>query len=307
MSLYAMLKSPGPSGFGYGSTADDVTEGLDLRGKRILITGSNSGIGHESMRALVSRGATVIAAARSVEKAAAAGEAVGGDTIPVACELSEPESVLACVETVRGHGEKLDVLLLNAGIMALPKLNTAHGYELQFFTNHVGHFLLATGLLDLLTPDGRVVVLSSRGHNLTVRGGIDFDNLDGSRGYSAAKFYGQSKLANLLFARHLARRFEGTDRVACSVHPGVIATNLGRHIGAMANVFFAVANPIALKSIPQGAATQCWAAVHPDAASVNGAYLSDCNRAVTSAHGRDDALAERLWDETEKIVAPWTA
>lgn len=307
MSLYAMLTSPGPSGFGYASAAEDVVRELDLTGKRILITGCNSGIGLESVRALAARGARILAVARTEEKAReAAAAAEVAHAVPLACELSEPESVLACVEAVQGLAEPIDVLMLNAGIMTPPKLRTAHGFELQFLTNHLGHFLLATRLLDMLSSDARVVALSSRAHTSTVRGGIDFENLDGSRGYNPLRFYGQSKLANLLFARELARRFAGSGRTANAVHPGVIATNLGRHIGAAANVFFAVANPIALKSIPQGAATQCWAAAHPGAASLNGAYLADCNESKSSRHGEDMELAGRLWEESERIVSGWT-
>lgn len=304
-SLYARLKSNGPSGFGYGSTASDVTDGVDLSGKNILLTGCNSGIGLESMRVLASRGANILGAARTEDKAAAAARGVGASITPLSCELSEPDSVLACVDKVRSMDVKLDVLLLNAGIMALPRLEKAHGYELQFFTNHVGHFLLATGLLDRLADNARVVVLSSRAHENAPRGGIDFDNLDGSRGYSSWKFYGQSKIANLLFARELARRFGTSGKVANAVHPGVIATNLGRHIGPAANAFFALANPIALKTIPQGAATQCWAAVNPDAARINGEYLYDCNVQKSTRDGQNMEVAARLWTETEKIVAPW--
>lgn len=307
MSLYAMFTSPGPSGFGYASTAEEVVRDLDLTGKRILITGCNSGIGLESMRVLAARGATILAVARSEEKARQAADTVGASSaIPIACELAEPSSVFACIEAVRALGEPIDVLMLNAGIMTPPKLRSAHGHELQFITNHLGHFLLATRLLDRLADDARVVALSSRAHTRPVRGGIDFDNLDGARGYSPLGFYGQSKLANLLFARELGRRFAGSGRTANAVHPGVIATNLGRQVGLPANLFFAVANPIALKSIPQGAATQCWAAVHPGAAALNGAYLADCNEAKSSRHGEDMELAARLWEASERIVSAWT-
>jgi WW domain-containing oxidoreductase len=305
-SLYARLKAPGPSGFGYASTAADVVRDLDLTGRTFLLTGCNSGIGLESMRQLAARGARVIALARSVDKAAQACREVGGDTIPVACELADPESVLAAVDTVRAHGVPLDGLILNAGIMALPRLETAHGHELQFWTNHVGHFLLGTRLLDQLTPEGRVVVLSSRAHENAPRGGIRFDNLDGSRGYFSWTFYGQSKLANLLFARELGRRFAGTGRRATAVHPGVIQTNLGRHMGMIGNVGFAVLNPLVFKTIPQGAATQTWAAAHPAAADLQGEYLADCNVARSSRYGGDPALAARLWDYTEEILRPWT-
>ncbi len=305
MSIVAWLKPNGPSGFGHGTTAEQATEGVDLTTKRILLTGCNSGIGLESMRVLAARGATVVAAARTKEKAAEAAATVEGSIVPVGCELSDPRSVLACVEEVTGQGEKLDVLMLNAGIMALPKLSTSHGLELQFLTNHVGHFLLATQLLDMLTEDARVVVLSSRAHETTPAGGIDFDNLDGSKGYNGWKFYGQSKLANLLFARELGRRFAGTHRTATAVHPGVIKTNLGRHMGGAVNVIFGALGPLFFKSVPQGAATQCWAAAHPDAGRLNGAYLADCNEKESSAHGKDMAMAKRLWEETERIVAPF--
>ncbi len=137
------------------------------------------------------------------------------------------------------------------------------------------------------------------------RGGIDFDNLDGSKGYSSWGFYGQSKLANLLFARELARRFEGTGKTANAVHPGVIQTNLGRHMNPMVNVFFALGNPLVLKDVPQGAATQCWAAVHPSTSLLNGEYMFDCNVACSTRAGADMELAGRLWEETERIVARW--
>jgi WW domain-containing oxidoreductase len=305
MSLLAKLKPAGPSGFGYGSSASDVVSGLNLRGKRILLTGCNSGIGYESMRVLAGAGATVVGAARSLEKARSACDSVQGETLPVACELAEPASVLECVERVRATEKKLDVILLNAGIMALPKLQLAHGYDLQFFTNHVGHFILATGLLDMLAEDGRVIVLSSEAHRMAPRVGIDFDNLDGSKGYSSWGFYGQSKLANLLFVRELARRFEGSKKVTNAVHPGIIQTNLGRHMNPVTNALYALGNPLVLKDIPQGAATQCWAAVHPSSSLINGQYMADCNVARSTTTGGDMELAARLWDETEKIVSRW--
>lgn len=303
MSLLSKIKSNGPTGFGYGSTAEEVTEGLDLKGKTILITGCNSGIGLESFRVLAMRGAHVIALARTVEKAEEAAAKVGAtnSSTPVACELSEPASVRNAVETVQGIGRPIDVLMLNAGIMALPKLETAHGYELQFLTNHIGHFILATGLMNLLTGDARVVALSSAAHRMTPKGGIDFENLDGSQSYSDWKFYGQSKLANLLFARELARRFEGTNKRAFAVHPGVIKTNLGRHMNPIMTTVMGVFGSLTMKSIPEGAATQCYVAVHPDATK-SGEYFADCNVEKTSPYGSDAELAKRLWVETERIV-----
>ena len=268
MSLVSRLRGKGPSGFGYGSTAEDVTAGLSLAGKTILITGCNSGLGHEAMRVLAGRGARIIAAARTVEKARNAAPGLAAAVIPVACELSDPASVRACVAAVKASGVRLDAIICNAGIMALPKLHQAHGLELQFFTNHIGHFILVTGLLDDLADDGRVVMLSSAAHMMAPRGGIALDNLSGERGYKGWVAYGQSKMANLLFAKELARRFAGTARTANAVHPGVINTNLSRNLGAppwLLKAVFGLGDLIFLKSIPQGAATECYAAVHPAA------------------------------------------
>jgi hypothetical protein len=162
MSLLATIKPNGPSGFGYGSTAEDVTVGLSLNGKTYLLTGCNSGLGFETLRVLRLRGAQVIAAARTLEKARAACASVKGLTTPVACELAEPASVRASVATVKALNVPIDGIICNAGIMALPKLNQAYGYELQFFTNHIGHFMLVTGLIDTLATDAHVIAASSR-------------------------------------------------------------------------------------------------------------------------------------------------
>ncbi len=306
MSLLSMFKGKGPSGFGYGSTAEEVTEGVDLSGRTMLLTGCNSGIGKETLRVLAKRGAHVIAAARTVDKARAACGEVSGETTPVACELSEPASVEACVDEVTRLGRPLSAIVCNAGIMALPQLHLKHGYELQFFTNHIGHFSLVTSLLDQLTDDGRVVMVSSDAHKGAPRAGIQLDNLDGSRGYSPWAAYGQSKLANLLFAKHLAKRLQGTGKTANSLHPGVIRTNLARNMNPIARVALSIGEPLVLKTIPEGAATQCYLAANSGVAGVSGKYFADCNVAEPSARGRDDALAEQLWDISEKIVAEVT-
>jgi NAD(P)-dependent dehydrogenase (short-subunit alcohol dehydrogenase family) len=303
MSLYALFAGKGPSGFGYGSTAEQVTEGLDLKGRHILITGCNSGLGLEAMRVLTLRGATVIGTARTQAKAEAACASVQGSTVALACELGEPSSVRACVEAVKERGLVLDAIIANAGIMALPENRQLHGWEQQLFVNHLGHFALITGLLEALAEDGRVVMLSSAAHKGAPRQGIEWDNLSGVEGYTPWRSYGQSKLANLLFARELARRFEGTRRVANAVHPGVIATNLGRHMNPLMVGAMSLAKPLMLKTIPQGAATEVWAAVHPDTAEVNGEYLSDCNVAKSSPQGQDLEAAERLWAISEAKVA----
>jgi len=309
MSMLAWFKGKGANGFGYGSTAADVTAGLDLRGRTVLLTGCNSGIGLETLRALAGRGARVIATGRTADKAREACDGVRGpdngrgEFLPLACELSEPASVRACVQAVQKDGAELDALICNAGIMALPELRQAHGYELQFFTNHIGHFLLVTGLLDRLARDGRVVVVASEAHRRAPPEGIDFDNLSGSRRYEPWTDYGRSKLANILFTKELARRLGSGGRTANAVHPGVIATNLTRSMAVAARAAMRAAAPLVLKSAAQGAATSCYVAVNPGAAAVTGEYFADCNPAEPRAIAKDVALAARLWEESEKIVA----
>ncbi len=305
MGLFASLSPRGANGFGASSTAAEVTAGLDLTGKTFLLTGCNSGIGLETLRVLRQRGARVLAAARTVaraQEAIAASATSAPPAIPLACELSEPASVRACVEVVRREGGVLAGIIANAGIMALPTLTVRHGLELQFLTNHVGHFLLVTGLVEQLAVDGRVVMVSSTAHTRAPRVGIDFDNLSGERGYSPWAAYGRSKLANLLFAKELARRFAGSRRTANAIHPGVIATRLTRNMGGVAATLWAAVSPVAMKSIAQGAATQCYVACHPAVAAVSGAYFRNCNVARPSAQAEDAALATRLWGETERLV-----
>jgi len=195
------------------------------------------------------------------------------------------------------------VLLCNAGIMALPELHKSNGYELQFFTNHIGHFILVTGLLDSLTDDGRVVMLSSAAHTMPYKEGIQFDNLSGEKEYTGFRAYGQSKLANVLFANELAKRFEGTGKTAYSVHPGGIATNLGRHMQGPSTYMFALVGWIGMKSVPQGAATQCYVSTHPDAPQHSGNYFADSNVKAKSKHGQNDEMGQKLWQVSEEIVA----
>jgi len=303
MSLLAYFKGVGPSGFGFGSSADDVTQAVDLRGRTMLVTGCNSGIGLETVRALVKRGAHVFATARTEQKARDACAALGREIVPLACELSDPVSVRACTETVKRQVRGIDAIICNAGVMAIPTLERAFGYELQFFTNHIGHFLLVTELLDSLAEDGRVVVVSSDAHKGAPKEGIQFDNLSGDKGYSPWRAYGQSKLANLLFAKELAKRFTATKKTANAIHPGVINTNLGRSMPSVMRAALSVAAPLVLKSAAQGAATQCYVATNPELATVSGAYFADCNIAEPTKLAQDPALAARLWDESERIAA----
>lgn len=302
MSLYGWIAGKGATGFGYASTAQDVTEGLDLAGRRILVTGCASGLGLETTRVLAKRGATVVGAARTEAAAAAAGRSVGATVVPVACDLSEPASVRACVAAVANQAP-LDAIVANAGVMAIAERQVKHGQEMQFLTNHIGHFLLITGLLGRLTDRARVVVLSSAAHLRAPPDGIVLDDLSGEKWYGPWTSYGQSKLANLLFARALAKRLAGTGKTANAVHPGVISTNLGRHMPTGLRVAMGAFGPLFLKSIGEGAATQTLVAVNPKAEGVTGEYWSDCNVARSSALGADLALAERLWARTEEIVA----
>lgn len=301
-SIIGRIQGAGPSGFRYDNTAEQVTEGLDLTGHTYLVTGCNSGLGHETCRVLALRGASIVGAARTLEKAEQALSDLGEGHQGIACELSEPDSVRGAVAELQGV--HLDGIIANAGIMALPEREVAHGIELQLMTNHFGHFLLVTGLLGRLTPAGRVVMLSSTAHFRAYPEGIRFDDLDASKEYTPWGAYGQSKLANLLFAKELSKRLPA-GQTANSVHPGVIWTNLGRHMGGLMQGVASVVGPLMLKSVPQGAATSCYVAAHPEAGHISGEYWKDCRVATPSANGRDDALAEELWERTESVISAW--
>ncbi len=302
MSLATRLKPAGPTGFGANSTAEKVTEGLSLKGKTVLVTGCSSGLGAESCRVLSLRGAHVLGTARTREGAERFCAGLQNRATGLACELSDPASVRSCATQIRDAGYKLDAIICNAGIMATPALQQASGYELQFFTNHVAHFLLVTSLLDSIASDGRIVVVSSSYHKFAPKGGIQFDNLSGGRGYSPWAAYGQSKLANILFAKELQRQFAGSKKLAMSVHPGVIPTKLARNTGSAGQRLLNMLAPVFLKTVQQGAATQLFAAVHPGAAVMGGAYLADCNAVRSSRHTVDPILARKLWDVSERIV-----
>jgi len=305
MPLIGLRKSNGPNGFGHNTTAEQVTEGLDLSGKTYLLTGCNSGIGLETLRVIALRGGHVIAAARTKEKAQTAIKRTKseGNATPIACELSDPGSVRAAVNEIKALGRPLDGIICNAGIMALPKPERKYGLELQFFTNHIGHFILVTGLLDTLAADSRVVITASEAHRRAPREGIRFDDLGAEKEYTPWSSYGHSKLANILFAKELARRFDGNGRTANSLHPGVIHTGLVRHMNPLVNIVLTIARPFFLKSVAQGAATQCYLATHPNASAHNGEYFSDCNPARPTRPGRDGEMAQRLWDVSEEITS----
>ena len=296
----------GPSGFGHAATASEVTRGLDLSGQTYLVTGCTSGLGQETLRVLTSRGARVLATGRSAEKAQRACAESGALAVPLSCDLSEPKSVLECVRAVRDRGEALTGIICNAGLMLHSGVESKYGYELQFLTNHIGHFLLVTQLLGSLSDRARVVMVSSEGHRLVPKGGIAFDNLSAERRFRTWQAYGQSKLANLLFAKELARRFTGTQRTANAVHPGVIYTNLSRHLPALLDKAFGLTAKLLSKTPAQGAATQCYVATHPDVAADNGFYFADCQHKQPSQWACDAALAGRLWEVSESITRELT-
>lgn len=295
---------------GRDSTAEEVTAGVDLSGKTLLITGVNSGLGEESLRVLTLRGAHVIGTARTLEKAREACAPYGDRATPVALELTDFDSVVACTEAVQRLGVPLDGILCNAGVMALPELEQVNGLEKHFVTNHLGHFLLVNRLRGplLAAPQGRVVVVSSNGYRWAPEEGIEFDNLAGDQGpYEPNRAYGQSKLANGLFSLELARRLEGTPATSNSVHPGVINTNLGRHFAQWKLVAADLIGWTFMKSVGAGAATQCYVMTAPALAGVSGRFFADCNPAIPGGHMEDAALARRLWEESEAIVSPWLA
>lgn len=294
--------------YGARSTAAEVLAGVDLSGQTALITGANSGLGYETMRVLAARGARVIGTGRTAEKAETACASIDGEAIPAVLELSDLASVAACAAQVREMGMPIDMLVLNAGIMALPQLEQVNGIERHFFVNHLGHYLLGRLLFDqvVAAPAGRFVVLSSSGHQWAPEGGIQFDNLSGEGGeYEPMKAYGQSKLANGLFAMELARRLEGSNTVANAVHPGIINTNLARHFPRWQQIFADLLGWVFMKDVEEGAATQTYVAGSPLIAGMSGFYFADCNPVEPDPRMQDPELALRLWDVSEELVADY--
>jgi NAD(P)-dependent dehydrogenase (short-subunit alcohol dehydrogenase family) len=296
--------------FGAKSTAEEVTEGLDLGGQTALVTGANSGLGLETMRVLALRGAHVVGTARTLEKAREACASVSGRTTPVALELTDFDSVVACAGEVARLGVPLDMLVCNAGVMEIPALEQVRGLEKHFVTNHLGHFLLTVRLLPqvVAAAEGRVVVVSSgSAYRDAPEAGIEFDNLSGERGYEPRRAYGHSKLANVLFARALSRRLKGTAATANSLQPGVIMTNLGRYLPWYQVLTARLFGWAFMKTLGQGAATQVYCATWPGLAGVTAQFFRDCNPIVPPGHLGDDAMAERLWQVSEELTQPWLA
>jgi NAD(P)-dependent dehydrogenase (short-subunit alcohol dehydrogenase family) len=290
--------------FGRDSTAEEVTEGLDLTGLTAVVTGANSGLGYETMRVLTMHGAHVIGTGRTAEKAETACASVDGKATPVVLELTDLDSCAKAAQEINAMNTPIDMLILNAGIMALPELQQVNGIEKQFFVNHLGHFAFANPLMAQVkaAKQGRVVVLSSLGHKFAPEGGIPFDNLAGEGEYNANQLYGVSKLANGLYSLELARRFDGTATTSNSVHPGIINTNLGRHMASWMKVVSSLFGWIFMKSVEAGAATQVYAATNPAVAELSGYYFADCNPVIPDPNMENLEMAARLWEVSEELT-----
>ncbi|MFQ6006699.1 MAG: SDR family oxidoreductase [Woeseia sp.] len=295
------------SDFGADSTAEEVTEGIDLTAKVAVVTGCNSGIGYETMRVLALRGAHVIGTGRSIEKAQNACSSVLGVTTPVQLELSDFGSVTACAATIRSLNSPIDMLICNAGMRGTGDREQAYGLEKHFVVNHLGHFILVHNLLGrlYLSRQGRVVVVGSRSaYTSAPDEGIQFGNLRGTRDYSVGRAYGHSKLANVLFSLELAKRLRGTRITSNSLHPGVINTKIDRTEPKFFQFAFGMLTAIAGKSIAQGAATSCYVATSPLLGSVSGQYFEDCNavKVLGANHMHDEQQARELWDVSEALT-----
>jgi len=317
-----------PAHFGPESTTDQVLEGVDLRGKRILVTGTSAGLGIETARALAAHGAQVVGAAREPAKAYRATEPVrtqvanGGSFELVSLDLASLVSVRSCADALVAAGRAFDVIIANAGVMACPQGKTADGFETQFGTNHLGHFVLINRLLPLLKRGSRVVNLSSSGHRFAY---VDLDDPNFERTpYVEFVAYGRSKTANVLFAVEFDRRYQDKGIRAVALHPGAIQTELGRSVtpevskqlsrfGSASNQASSPTN-FRWKSLPQGAATSVWCAAVADAERIGGRYCEDCHvaqivpdsdmgRTGVRAYALDPARARALWAKSEQLVS----
>jgi NAD(P)-dependent dehydrogenase (short-subunit alcohol dehydrogenase family) len=319
-------RKPMAGPFGATSTTDEVLAGVDLSGKRILVTGVSAGLGVETARTLAAHGATVVGAARDLDKARRATEQVtaqatkGGGLELVELDLASLASVRACADALVFEGKPLDLIIANAGVMACPKGLTADGFETQFGTNHLGHFVFVNRIARLLKPGGRLVNLSSAGHRFA---DVDLDDPNFEHTpYTEFGAYGRSKTANILFAVEFDRRHKAKGVRATAVHPGVIQTELSRHMTpevlqellarARAENAAAGGGEFEWKTIPQGAATSVWSGIVAAAEDVGGLYCEDCHVAEPAegsairngirAYALDPERARALWAKSEAMV-----
>jgi len=309
--------------YGFETTTDEILDGVDLSGRRMLITGASAGLGQETARALAAHGADVVMAARDLEKAERAAAVVRADAAASASitmcglDLASLASVRACADKLLAEGKPLDVLIANAGVMACPQSKTADGFETQFGTNHLGHFVFVNRLVPLLLAGApsRIVVLSSSGHRFS---DVDLDDPNFERTeYDPWIAYGRSKTANALFAVALDRKLRDRGVRAAALHPGGIQTELGRHMTP--ETYQKLMDRVSqqrqgykFKSVPQGAATSVWAAAVADPEEIGGMFLEDCNVAeITTdmveqkgvrAYALDPARADALWSVSEELV-----
>jgi NAD(P)-dependent dehydrogenase (short-subunit alcohol dehydrogenase family) len=315
-------------GFGATSTTDDVLAGIDLRGRRVLITGVSAGLGVETARALAAHGAQVVGAARDLAKAERATNEVraqaanGGGFELVELDLASLKSARACADALVADGRLFDAVIANAGVMRTPFGHTAEGFETQFGTNHLGHFVLVNRIAALIAPGGRLVNVASSGHRYS---DVDLDDPNFERmSYDPMMAYGRSKTANILFALEFDRRHKARGVRATALHPGGIKTELGRHMEtdefdslvAQINAQLAAAGEplFQWKTIPQGAATSVWAAFVAPADDVGGRYCENCQVSeITDGmispvspgvrpYALDPAHARALWDKSEAMV-----
>ena len=307
-----------PATFGPTTTTNEVLDGIDLTGTIAVVTGGSSGLGQETARALAAHGAEVTLTARDVPKGEAVADDIrastGNQRVGVeALELGSLAAVRAAAARVLAKLPRIDLLIDNAGVMACPFAKTADGFELQFGSNHLGHFLFTCLLVPALSKSGgsRVVCLSSRGHHIAP---VDFDDLNFERRpYDKWQSYGQAKTANVLFAVELDRRLSSRGTRAFAVHPGAIVTELGRHLQPEDIQYLQTrSRGMQFKTVEQGAATSCFAATAPELRGRGGLYLEDCHVAEVNdaadalegvkSYALDRANAARLWETSERLV-----
>ncbi|XP_073687338.1 retinol dehydrogenase 12 [Garra rufa] len=270
-----------------------------LDDKTVIITGANTGIGKETARDLAKRGARVIMACRDLEKAEAAREELMDDSgnqniVVKKLDLSDTKSIRAFAELINKEEKQVNILINNAGIMMCPYSKTADGFEMQFGVNHLGHFLLTYLLLDLLKKSApcRIISVASMAHTW---GSIHLDDINSEKGYSPRRAYGQSKLANILCTRSLAKRLQGSGVTVYSLHPGVVQSELFRNLSKPVQIAFKVFSPFTKNTI-QGAQTTIYCAVEPKLDNESGGYYSDCAPARCSREALDDEMAQKLWE-----------
>ncbi|XP_050225162.1 short-chain dehydrogenase TIC 32, chloroplastic-like [Mercurialis annua] len=318
--MWWLFNKKGPSKFSASSTAEEVTRGIDGSGLTAVITGTTNGIGTETARVLAMRGVHVIMGARNMVaagdvKAALTKEIPSAKVDAMDLDLSSLASVRKFASNFNSSGLPLNILINNAGVATGKFMLSKDSIEQHFATNHLGHFLLTNLLLETMKETalksgrgGRIINVSSDGHRISYRGGIRFDKINDPSGYSSFFAYCQSKLANVLHANELARRLkeDGANITANSLHPGIIPTNLVFSSKNSSNSIVAGVIKMLLgrvfKSVPQGAATTCYAALHPEVEGISGAYFVNSSLGEAGSMARDVNLANKLWDFSSDLV-----